>query len=158
MTTKLLHVCSSYLENVFNPVRRKNTIDECIATLKPHMHNFDAIAISGYSQALIAPTVADALGKGLIIVRKDNEKCASSYEVEGVLAQKYIIIDDLICSAYTLKRIKEKIKKYHYSSAECYGIYLYMLEHSAYRTHGVFTKYLGERLLNTEEQCNRVEI
>src|SRR5208337_2265028 len=135
-------MCCSHLEPLLDPVTRKYTIDKCILDLKEHADKFDAIVVSGYSMALIAPCVADALHKDIILVRKDDEDCHSDYQVEGVMCQNYIIIDDLVCSGETLKRIQRKIGDHFYSSAKLVGLYLYQLQFSAYRTQATVKKYL----------------
>ena len=142
-------MCCSHLKPLLDPVTRKYTIDRCILDLKEHADRFDSIVISGYSMALIAPCVADALHKDIILVRKDNEECHSSYPVEGVLCQRYIIIDDLVGSGETIKRVKTKIGNHFYSGAKLVGIYLYQPQYSAYRTHEKVKEYLGIELLNS---------
>lgn len=142
-------MCCSHMEPLLNPVVRKYTIDKCILDLKEHADRFDSIVISGYSMALIAPCVADALHKDIILVRKDNEDCHSSYYVEGILCQRYIIIDDLVCSGETLRRIQKKIGDHFYSGAKLVGIYLYQPQYSAYRTHKKVAEYLNTELLNS---------
>jgi adenine/guanine phosphoribosyltransferase-like PRPP-binding protein len=83
---------------------------------------YDTIAFSGYSGALIAPYLALSLGKDLVLVRKDSDKCVSSYKVEGNRAiKKYIIVDDLVSSGRTANRIYEKIKE-QVPDAECLGV------------------------------------
>lgn len=140
--------CSSHLAHVLDPDLRQNTIKKCLKALKPHADKFEAIAISGYSMALIAPVIADAMGKSLIIVRKDEEERASWHEVEGQLVKSYIIIDDLISSGETMHRVEKKIGDYFYSGAKLYGIYLYDLEHSAYRNAESLKRHTGLTLLN----------
>lgn len=80
-------------------------VRKCVAELRPFIKDFQAIAITGYSSALIGPAVAMRLKKNLCLVRKEGEKCASGYGVEGLPNQKYVFIDDLICSGRTLQRV-----------------------------------------------------
>ena len=142
--------CCNHLRPLLDPKERRYTIDKCIVDLKPHIDKFDAIVMSGYSMALIAPCIADALHKPLILVRKEEEDCASSYRVEGTVCKRYIIIDDLVCSGETLKRIQRKIGDHFYSGAKLVGLYLYQPQFSAYRTHAEVKKYLGIELLNSK--------
>jgi orotate phosphoribosyltransferase len=93
---------------------------------------FDAIAFSGMSGALVAPSVAMSLRKPMILVRKQSDDChAGGGAVEGALdAETYIIIDDFISSGDTLKRIHASVVKasehsYRARKIACVGIYLY---------------------------------
>lgn len=88
---------------------------------------FDSIAFSGVSGALVAPMVASALGKELILVRKkqdtDNH---SGLRVEGFLdAQRYVFLDDLIGSGSTFRRVIEEVHGFA-PKATCIGIYQYI--------------------------------
>ena len=64
------------------------------------------------------------------------------------MCTRYIVIDDLVCSGHTINTIKQRIGDYFYSGAKLVGIYLYILEHSSYRTHQKVKDYLGIELLN----------
>lgn len=141
-------MCCSHLKPLLDPVERKYTIDKCILDLKAHVDKFDAIAVMGYSMAFIAPCVADALHKHLILVRKPNEFSHSNYAVEGTMCKKYIIIDDLVCSGETIETIKQKMGDFFYCNAKLVGIYLYQPQHSSYRTHDSVKHHLGIELLN----------
>jgi len=91
------------------------------------MPYFDAIAFRGNSGALIAPTLALALDKTMLMIRK-NCPCGihsfshSSHEVEGDYGAKtYIIADDIISSGTTAQAIVEEIKKVA-PKAKCLGV------------------------------------
>ena len=120
--------CAAHLQGVLNPYKRGRVISDCIHALRPHLDKFDAIAVCGYSMCLIAPSIADEIGKGLIIVRKDGDDRASPNEVEGMICNSYIIIDDLVCSGDTYWMVQRKIADYFHSPAKLYGIYMYLLE------------------------------
>jgi adenine/guanine phosphoribosyltransferase-like PRPP-binding protein len=78
-------------------------------------YEFDAIAFRGMSGALIAPTLALALNKTLIMVRKpDKEGKTHSYrDVEGDrAAKKYIIVDDQVDTGHTAKVIYDEVKRF----------------------------------------------
>lgn len=90
--------------------QRAVIVNRLLTLLVPHKNDFDAIAVSGYSMALIAPIIADRLEKNLILVRKDSDMAHSVYMVEGVRGQRCIIIDDLICSGKTFMRICNKVR------------------------------------------------
>jgi adenine/guanine phosphoribosyltransferase-like PRPP-binding protein len=124
----LNHSCVYYLESLLNPQVRKDTVKRVTKILKEFdkVRPFDAIAVSGMSGALIGSTIADRLGKGIIVVRKEDDTSTHSwYKVEGAICERYIIIDDLIASGKTVRRIIDQIKKEQYQDAKCVGIYLY---------------------------------
>lgn len=119
---------SIYLQNAIDIKLRKKTIKDLCALIKKHNLDFDSIAFTGLSGALVAPSVADKLNKNLIAIRKDNcDSHAASYSdefIEGNLdSKKYIIVDDLIFSGSTIKRIMRKI-----DFSECVGVFLYSPE------------------------------
>jgi hypothetical protein len=147
--------CCSHLQPILNPDKFYEVIADCLDSLRPHADKFDAIAISGYSMALIAPVIAYELGKGMIVVRKTNDDCASQFPVEGVICDSYIIIDDLVCSRDTLDRVRREIRNEHHSPAKLYGIYLYKLVHSSLKYHEQFADYEGVLLLNSVENIDK---
>lgn len=159
-------MCCSHLEPILSNTQRQETIKKCIASLTPHKDKFDSIIVSGYSMALIVPCVADALGKNLLLVRKENEDCHSEYRVEGMIypnKHRYIIVDDFVCTGHTLRYIKNQIGNCffimsNYSGAELVGIYLYDIIHSAYKTRQLIKDTFNIELLNTDEElakCKR---
>lgn len=98
--------------------------------------DFDAIAFTGVSGALVAPALAYNLGKGLIVVRRGPRH--SGWALEGhINASTYIIVDDFLCSGNTVKRIARAVQKgTAYSKAEkprLVGVYEYLY---AMRTNG----------------------
>ena len=120
--------CADHLTEMLEPVTRDLAVNRAVKLLKQvecgvegeQPLDFDAIACSGISGLLFAPPVARALGKPLIIVRK--QKGDHSYQlVEGDHAAKgYIVLDDLICSGTTLERIVSRIEDVN-KAARCLG-------------------------------------
>lgn len=101
---------ASYLRDFVDPVHLKERIDLCVQALKIDLGRFDAIAFTGMSGALIAPPVAMALGKSLIMVRKPGHSSHSDYTVEGdYAARRYVIVDDFRSSGKTEANIRESI-------------------------------------------------
>jgi orotate phosphoribosyltransferase len=101
--------------------------------LKKYKGQYDSIAFMGMSGALIAVPIAQSLRKPLIMVRKNIKDCHSRCTVEGNIACKnYIIIDDLICSGDTVKRVQKKIFEWA-PRAHCVGVLEvnYISEHYA---------------------------
>jgi adenine/guanine phosphoribosyltransferase-like PRPP-binding protein len=159
---------SPYLQKSINQKERKETIDYCVNTLEYRIEmkeipDFDAIAVSGVSGLLIGPSVADRLGKKLIVVRKDADR-KNSHALVIVEADKfisdylnftYIVIDDLIDSGSTLNRIIDKIN-YRYPYAKCVGVYCYAenrprFPHTVYRSSTLTElTYLNEFIFSAE--------
>lgn len=122
--------CVDYLKGVLDPEKRKKIIDRAFETLQPEAHTFDAIAFRGMSGALVAVPLADKLGKNLMLVRK-GENCHSTFSVEGVLSQRYIIVDDLICTGHTIRQILDTIKSVAtQKETECKPVGLYLYWHT----------------------------
>jgi adenine/guanine phosphoribosyltransferase-like PRPP-binding protein len=120
--------CADHLAEMLVPETAELAISRAIKLLKSLLRgvngeqplDFDAIACSGISGLLFAPPVAKALGKTLLIVRK--QKGEHSYQlVEGDHgAKRYIVLDDLICSGTTLDRIVSRIEDVN-KGARCLG-------------------------------------
>ena len=101
----------------------RETVADCIDILR--RYEFDALAFRGQSGSLIAPVLALALDKTMLMVRKNMTDCHSGQIVEGDLgAQRYIIIDDLISSGKTVTTIVEEIAKVA-RKAVCLGVLEY---------------------------------
>jgi orotate phosphoribosyltransferase-like protein len=83
-------------------------VKQSVAALKSH--KFDTIAFSGMSGAIIAPAIALAMNKALVLVRKKGDSTHSDYEVEGNCeAKRYVIVDDFIETGKTRDYIKERM-------------------------------------------------
>lgn len=95
---------------------RDNAVDTIIDKIKawaPGFENrFDTIAVSGVSGLGIGSVVAYILKKNLAVVRKSTKDCRSIYKVESSNnLKRYIIVDDLIETGKTIRRIKTTITK-----------------------------------------------
>lgn len=101
----------SYLRAVVNQDRQEY-VRRCMEMLHDIRKDFDTIAISGMSGALVGPAVATRMRKGLLIVRKDvsREPAHSHLQVEGVYAPRYVIIDDFASTGGTISRIQELVE------------------------------------------------
>lgn len=88
---------------------------------------FDAIAFTGISGALMGPVIAYKLGKSMIPIRKTTDAAHTLDRVEAPEEPcKYVIIDDQISSGATINRIMDGIEtEYPDSHHECIGIYTY---------------------------------
>ncbi len=91
---------------------------------------YDAIAVSGYSGALVAGAFSIALKKPIILVRKTTEDAHSSSLVEyGRIRSKfrYIIVDDFVASGETIQRIRKAVKQKRPTSIFV-GVYPYQMD------------------------------
>lgn len=101
---------SSYLKTVFEPALFQRAVKDIVSILKPLSRKYDAIAFRGMSGSLFAPTVAMMLKKKLILVRKDGDGNHSGMKSEGwKMADRIVIVDDLISSGTTLKNTLENL-------------------------------------------------
>jgi hypothetical protein len=122
---------ASHTCRVLNHKERNKIIIRAVCDLRRIKDRFDTIACCGISGLMVVPQIAELLDKHILIIRKD-EKCYSEFRTEGVAPFQYVVIDDLICSGATVKRIKNTIKD-EYPRAICKGIYCYIPDECAYR-------------------------
>lgn len=95
---------SSHLRPYLEKKSLKRAVKLAVAALRSH--DFDTIAFRGMSGAIIAPSVAQAMGKQLILVRKPGDKTHSLLKVEGnKSAKKYVIVDDFVETGSTKRDI-----------------------------------------------------
>lgn len=146
---KVIQGCS-HTSLVLNHKERNKIIIKAVCKLRKISDEFDTIACCGISGLLVVPQIAELLNKHILIIRK-NEKCYSEFRMEGVAPFRYVVVDDLICSGSTIKRIKNTIKEDH-PRARCVGVYCYMPEETAYKADRDGSKLcerdLGIPLLN----------
>ena len=124
---------SSHTSRLLNHKYRNKIIMQTYVDLRNKDLEFDAIVCCGISGLMVVPQIAELLKKNIIVIRKDLNGY-SSFNIEGPYTNKYIIVDDLICSGNTVKTIMKQIKSEFYKS-KCLGIYCYMPEESTYRNH-----------------------
>ena len=119
---------SSYLTNALHFNLIKKNVKGIVARLKILGIEFDGIAFTGMSGALVAPLVADKMKKKLLMVRKDGDGSHSSYAVEGHRdVKRYIVLDDLICTGASVRNVVKGILKmrhnYELTGLECVGVF-----------------------------------
>jgi adenine/guanine phosphoribosyltransferase-like PRPP-binding protein len=146
MKKQKFKITTAYLYNVYNLDKYEKTFNKTVAAIRKFKKSnpFDAIAFSGTSGAALAYPLSLKLKVPLICVHK--YKTHSSLSIEGVcFPNKYIIVDDLIESGSTIKRIIKKIKIYHeefkafklvssQKGPEPVGIVLYNRNYSLYQS------------------------
>lgn len=101
-----MHLQADYLGDLFHQEKKKTILRNIYRDLK-HI-DFDVIAVRGISGLILAMTVADKLGKDVLIFRKQTERAHSMYRIEGWFpsrTQKWIILDDFIVTGGTIKAI-----------------------------------------------------
>lgn len=111
---------SSYMKSFLEVETLKPIVENVVEKLKKK--KFDTIAYRGQSGALIAPIVALRMGKGLILVRKDEDSTHSLYKTEGAIAKRYVIIDDFIASGRTAQAIVKGVAEHTKHKAELVGM------------------------------------
>lgn len=104
-------VHSTYLKDLFAKDNFGKIIISSVKFLKAQRIQtpFDAIACTGLSGCLVAPTIAWTLGVTLIVVRKPQEKRHASAVVEGADSNRYIVVDDFISSGATIRLVMKEI-------------------------------------------------
>jgi adenine/guanine phosphoribosyltransferase-like PRPP-binding protein len=122
---------SSHTCRVLNHKERNKIIIKAVCDLRKIKDQFDTIACCGVSGLMVVPQIAELLDKHILIIRKD-ERCYSEFRTEGVAPFQYVVVDDLVCSGDTIKRIQNTIKD-EYSRAICKGIYFYIPDQCVYR-------------------------
>ena len=75
--------------------------------------DFDTLAFTGLSGAIVAPIIANQMGKELLMVRKNGgqDGSYSSQWIEGhVGAKRVVIVDDLISSGKTMSQMMRALR------------------------------------------------
>ena len=139
---------AAHTSKILNHKYRNGVIIKAICSLRKIEQDFDSIACCGVSGLMVVPQIAEILNKNIIVVRKD-ERRYSEFFLEGVSPSRYVIVDDLICSGSTVKRIVNYIHD-DVPRAKCIGAYFYMGEECAYNASNskLFQKQFGTIILN----------
>ena len=138
---------ASHTCRVLNHKYRNKVIINAYTKLSKADFWFDSIACCGTSGMLVVPQIAELFKKNIIVVRK-NLDCYSDFINEGPSTKQYVIIDDLICSGKTVKRIIKAIKT-ETPRSRCMGVYSYMKDECAYaKAHDLCLRDLGCQYLN----------
>jgi orotate phosphoribosyltransferase-like protein len=113
-----------HLKKVLERRLTYNVLAKCLDELASL--DFDALAFSGMSGALVAPVLSHLMGKELIMVRiPGTPNCHSTLPVEGYSGSKrYVIVDDLVGGGRTCSRIIRGVKLFA-PQAELIGFMLY---------------------------------
>jgi orotate phosphoribosyltransferase len=75
---------------------------------------FDTLVGTGLSGALVVPTLARALGRHWMIIRKENDHshavAQGNGRAVGTIGSKWIFVDDLVCTGHTRELVKDVIE------------------------------------------------
>ena len=119
-------VTAGYLSSALTPDKFRRILNKLARNIRNANITFDSIAFRGMSGTLVAPTIAFRLKKNPVLIRKE---CDGSHSGRSIEANSevvdYIIIDDLIESGTTIKRIVEAMDERGITPDHCKGIFLY---------------------------------
>ena len=124
---------------LLNHKKRNSFIKQATINLKNIHETFDTIACCGTSGLLVVSQIAESLNKNILIIRKKHESKYSPFLYEGVIPEKYIIIDDLICSGSTVKHILKTVRDESPNSI-CLGVYVFLKDKCCYRNDNKLCK------------------
>lgn len=154
-TSPVLH--TSYLADVLDISKFNKTVKQVCATIKRVAPDAEGIAFRGSSGSLIAMAVCAKLKKFPMLIRKEDGN-HSSYQIEGVHCKSFVIVDDLVCSGSTVRKILgtidetyKKIRARGYGDTqptwECKGIICYSYIDRGTRPYHSSTDYEGDDYL-----------
>jgi orotate phosphoribosyltransferase len=93
---------------------------------------FDTMVGTGFSGGIVIPSLALAMGKKFVLIRKETDDSHHGKgRLLGELGERWIFVDDLVSSGMTRKRVIKKIgdvqekAKYQETFAVMVGQYLY---------------------------------
>ena len=114
----------SHTSKVFDPVKLPALVKQTLPILRKLRRRlkFNTLAVSGHSGIVLATLLAAKLKMPLLAVRKDGDnECADSCRVNGTRLRecRYLILDDLISSGRTVKRILFRIDEAARKENEC---------------------------------------
>lgn len=110
------HVGPWYHETCFSAATLRETakaVAETLARLKSYFPELQAVAGSGHSGSVLVGALSATTDFNPILVRKEGEiQVAGGGQVSGMLGEfDYVIVDDLVSSGSTVRRIVSKIKE-----------------------------------------------
>lgn len=99
--------------------------------------DFDTIVGTGFSGSIVIPALALKMQKKFLLVRKEEAKTHHRGKVAGELGERWIFVDDFICSGQTRTRVmrvvREAVREWNSwrveaerQSTEMVGQYLYV--------------------------------
>lgn len=105
MSAKL---CTYYMDDaVFN-------LAEVISTARRRLNgiDFDTLVGTGFSGGIVIPSLALALGKKFVLIRKETDDSHHGRgRLLGELGARWIFVDDFVSSGRTRKRVIDKVSE-----------------------------------------------
>lgn len=103
------------------------TVERAVHDLRPHVNEFDSIAVTGMSGVVVGSPVSIELKKPLVIVRKTTDE---SHGGQGTVnleraGERVLFLDDFVESGETRFRVKEAIRCRAGSSVTAQYLYTY---------------------------------
>lgn len=116
---------SPYLWDAFEEIDSiTEAVSEILTDIAP---NVDTLVGTGVSGALVVPYIGRVLDMHWALVRKPTEGSHSDLLVEGTIGECWVLVDDLIDTGETLKRVEEAIKLDLYGwTTYCAGAIMYL--------------------------------
>jgi orotate phosphoribosyltransferase-like protein len=146
------HIKSSYLGIVLHVKSLPILVDIVLERIKKTNICFDTIAFTGQSGALVAPLLAIKMGKNLLMVRKEHDVSHSFSNFEGYFKIKnYIILDDLISTGNTVKRVYKQIHE-QFPCSSLSAIVLYRDDGNYYPRNGFDIDNINFPVINLWEK------
>ena len=104
------------------------SLAEVIETAKKRLAGVDCDTLvgTGFSGAIVIPSLALAMGKKFVLVRKDNDDSHHGKgRLVGEVGSKWVFVDDFVASGQTRSRVIEKVERWS-------------------QDHDCVTKYVGQ--------------
>lgn len=127
-------MATKYLDETLELPTLSMNVDRVVWFIRAKKLEFDSIAFSGMSGAIVAPLVAMELNKPIILIRRSTQHTHSGRHIEysdSIQKEKcksYIIIDDFIASGDTVKRIKRRMRSAFGKYCQCVCVVCYNKE------------------------------
>jgi orotate phosphoribosyltransferase len=104
----------------------KRTVDIAVASLTPHLRDFDSIIVQGMSGVIVAIPVGLALDKPVVILRKNSDD--HHKETRNVInlkriGRRVLFLDDFVSLGTTRNRVEKYVECE--TAARMIGQYLY---------------------------------
>lgn len=117
-----MSIATDYI--VLNIATLQDRLALCLSQIRdPSFPQFDTIVFTGVSGALMAPLIAAALSKHLIVVRK--EPTHSTRTIEGWTASdRWLFVDDFRSTGTTYRRVAREMSSFA-PYAVCVGTLYY---------------------------------
>ncbi len=103
-----------------------------IETAKERLANveFDTLVGTGFSGSIVIPSIALALGKNFVLIRKESDDSHhGGGRLLGQLGKRWIFVDDFVSSGRTRLRVINKIEeavRVNSNKSEFVGQYMYV--------------------------------